>query len=266
MPLSSDAPSWSRVAQAEATWRAPVLVTVVETKGSTPRKAGARMLVDADGTCPVQDAALPHPEGTIGGGAVEAQAIRLAFEAWASAAPLVRRMALGAEMGMCCGGSMTFLAQPLIEQPTLIILGLGHVGAAVARLAAECGFRVVGVDPRTDLAEQVEPWLHQQVTDYDPETLASLPDGPHVHALVVTHDHALDQELVEALLERPLASLQMLGSQRKSIRCRTRLEAKGFSAQAIASLHAPAGLEIAAETPAEIAVALVGYLIKQRRG
>ena len=55
--------------------------------------------------------------------------------------------------------------------------------AAVARLAAECGFRVVGVDPRTDLAEQVEPWLHQQVTDYDPETLASLPDGPHVHAL-----------------------------------------------------------------------------------
>ena len=119
--LEQDAPSWSRVAQAEATWRAPVLVTVVETKGSTPRKAGARMLVDADGACPVQDAALPHPEGTIGGGAVEAQAIRLAL-AWASAAPWCDGWRW-VPRWMCCGGSMTLLAQPLIEQPTLIILG-----------------------------------------------------------------------------------------------------------------------------------------------
>ena len=241
-------------------------MTVVDTSGSTPRKIGARMLVEALSECPSEDHLLPHPEGTIGGGAVEAQAIRLAFEAWSVGAPIIRRMALGAEMGMCCGGTMTFLAQPLIERPTLIIFGLGHVGAAVARLSKECGFRVVGVDARTELCAQAEPWLDDCESDFDPETLDALPTGIHVHVLVVTHNHALDQELVEALLDRPYGSFQMLGSQRKALRCRTRLEAKGFAPEAIESLHSPAGLSIPAETPTEIAVALVAYLVQLRRG
>ena len=121
------------------------------------------------------------------------------------------------------------MAQPLIERPTLIIFGLGHVGAAVARLSKECGFRVIGVDARTELCDQAAPWMDDCQTDFDPETLDVLPTGKHVHALVVTHNHALDQELVEALLNRPYGSLQMLGSQRKALRCRTRLEAKGFA-------------------------------------
>ena len=266
MALSSESPDWARIAEAEATWDAPVLVTVVDTSGSTPRKVGARMLVEAQGDCPSEDHLLAHPEGTIGGGAVEAQAIRLAYESWALGAPIVRRMALGAEMGMCCGGSMTFLAQPLIERPTLIIFGLGHVGAAVARLSKECGFRVIGVDARVELCDQVAPWMDDCQTDFDPETLDALPTGNHVHALVVTHNHALDQELVEALLNRPYGSLQMLGSLRKALRCRTRLEAKGFAPEAIEALHSPAGLAIPAETPAEIAVALVAYLVQLRRG
>ncbi len=266
MTLSSESPDWARIAEAETSWNAPVMVTVVETSGSTPRKIGARMLVEAHGDCPAEDHLLPHPEGTIGGGAVEAQAIRLAFEAWTLGAPIVRRMALGAEMGMCCGGSMTFLVQPLIERPTLIVFGLGHVGAAVVRLSKECGFRVVGVDARHELCNQASPWLDECKTDFDPETLDALPTGQHVHVLVVTHNHALDQELVEAMLNRPHRSLQMLGSQRKALRCRTRLEAKGFAPEAIESLHSPAGLAISAETPAEIAVALVAYLVQLRRG
>jgi xanthine dehydrogenase accessory factor len=266
MTLTSESPDWARIAEAESTWAAPVMVTVVNTSGSTPRKVGARMLVDAQGDCPEEDADLPHPEGTVGGGAVEAQAIRLAFEAWRAGGSLVRRTVLGAEMGMCCGGTMTLMAQPLIERPTLIVFGLGHVGAAVARLSTECGFRVVGVDGRDELTEQASPWLDAIHQDFDPETLAALPDGDHVHALIVTHDHGLDQELVEALINRPFASLQMLGSQRKALRCRTRLEAQGLTPERIESLHSPAGYDIDAETPAEIAVALVAYLVKQRRG
>ena len=197
---------------------------------------------------------------------VEAQAIRMGFEAWRRGGALVRRLTLGAEMGMCCGGTMTMMAQPLIERPTLVVLGLGHVGAAVARMAAECGFRVVGVDGRPELMTQARCWLDSAYDDFDPETVAALPEGEHVHALVVTHDHALDQELVEMLLGRPFASLQMLGSKRKALRCRTRLEAKGFAADQIDSLHCPAGMDIDAETPAEIAVALVAHLVKLRRG
>jgi xanthine dehydrogenase accessory factor len=264
MSLSSESPDWARIAEAESDWAAPVLVTVVDTSGSTPRKIGARMLLEAAGECPAKDADLPHPEGTIGGGAVEAKGIRLAFDAWRRGGALVRRIVLGAEMGMCCGGSMTLMAQPLIERPTLVIFGLGHVGAAVARLAAECGFRVVGVDGRAELMDQSRCWLDEGLADFDPETVDSIPDGAHV--LVVTHDHALDQELVERLLGRPFASLQMLGSKRKALRCVTRLQAKGFTADSIAALRSPAGMDINSETPAEIAVALVAHLVKLRRG
>jgi xanthine dehydrogenase accessory factor len=264
MSLSSESPDWARVAEAEKDWAAPVLVTVVDTSGSTPRKIGARMLLEAVGECPTHDADLIHPEGSIGGGAVEAQGIRLGFEAWRRGGGLIRRIVLGAEMGMCCGGSMTLMAQPLIERPTLVIFGLGHVGAAAARLAAECGFRVVGVDGRAELMEQSRCWLDDALEDFDPETVDSVPDGAHV--LVVTHDHALDQELVERLLGRPFASLQMLGSKRKALRCVTRLRAKGFAANDIDAFRSPAGMDIGAETPAEIALALVAYLVKLRRG
>ena len=168
-------------------------------------------------------------------------------------------------MGMCCGGSMTFMVQPLVERPTLLIFGLGHVGMALARLAGPCGFRVVGIDARPPQREEAEPWLEACHTDFDPETLALLPEGAHVHALIVTHDHALDQTLVEALIERAFGSLQMLGSMRKALRFRTRLEAQGFPAETIAKLRSPAGLDIGSETPAEIAVSLMAELIQKRR-
>jgi xanthine dehydrogenase accessory factor len=263
--MNSASPSWERLAQAAHELDAPVVVTVVETSGSTPRKTGARMLVEVSGACPEDDAALPSPEGTVGGGAVEAQAIRLAFEAWAAGHPRVQRIALGAEMGMCCGGSMTLMAQPLVERPTLLIFGLGHVGMALARLAAPCGFRVVGIDARAPQRAEAEPWLEACHVDFDPETLALLPEGPHVHALIVTHDHGLDQTLVEQLIERAFGSLQMLGSMRKALRFKTRLEAQGFPAETIAKLRSPAGLDIGSETPAEIAVSLMAELIKKRR-
>jgi xanthine dehydrogenase accessory factor len=266
MGIDADAPSWARIAKAGAGATPSVLVTVVAASGSTPRKVGARMLVEVQGAPPADDAALPHPEGTVGGGAVEIAGIRLAFEAAHCSGTLVRKVSLGAELAMCCGGTMTLMAQPLIDRPTLLVLGLGHVGAAVVRLASECGFRVEGIDARASMRDPIEPYCEALHQDFDPETLAALPDGSQVHALVVTHDHDLDQQLVEALLRRPFASLQMLGSMRKAIRCRQRLEAHGFSAAEIARLRCPAGLKISAETPAEIAIAVVADLVAQRRG
>ena len=102
-------------------------------------------------------------------------------------------------------------------------------------------------------------------TDFDPETLAGLPKGPQTHCLVVTHDHGLDQELVEALIGEDFASFSMLGSQRKALRFRQRLEQQGLSKEVIERMESPAGLDLPAETPAEIAVAIVGALIAKRR-
>ncbi|MBM64760.1 MAG: xanthine dehydrogenase accessory protein XdhC [Myxococcales bacterium] len=265
MSLDADSPGWQRLAQVESEWAAPVLVSVVATSGSTPRKAGARMLVDAKGTAPVKAEDFPHPEGTIGGGAVEVTGMRMAWEAWEKGHPVLREVPLTAQLGMCCGGTMTLLAQPVREEPILLILGAGHVGQAVGRLASECGFAVTMVDAREELCASGLSFARRVETDFDPETLAALPRGPQTHCLVVTHDHGLDQELVEALIADEFASFSMLGSQRKALRFRQRLEQRGFAPEVIGRMESPAGLDLPAETPAEIAVAVVGELIRKRR-
>jgi len=265
MSLQADSPDWRRLAEVEHAWAAPVLVTVVATSGSTPRKAGARMLVNAQGPMPEKPEDFPHPEGTIGGGAIEVTGLRLAWEAWQQGHPVLRVVPLTAQLGMCCGGTMTLLAQPVREEPILVILGAGHVGQAVGRLASECGFAVIMVDPREELYGGGLPFARRVETDFDPETLADLPRGPQTHCLVVTHDHGLDQELVEALIGEDFASFSMLGSQRKALRFRHRLEQQGLANEIIERMESPAGLNLPAETPAEIAVAIVGELIRKRR-
>jgi xanthine dehydrogenase accessory factor len=265
-PLSPECPSWAAIAAAAEGMCAPVLVTVVETSGSTPRKAGARLLVDADGDPPKRAEDFPFPSGTIGGGAVEIEGLRLAWEAWGAGGPLLRRVPLGAELAMCCGGTMTLFAQPLVERPTLLLFGAGHVGAAVCQLAASCGFAVTVVDDRQALLDNCSPWAADTRDNDEPETLAGLPDGAHVHVLIATRDHALDQRLVEALIERPFTSFNMLGSQRKALRFKARLTSAGVPDEVIGRLRSPAGLDVGAQSPYEIAVAVVGGLIALRRG
>jgi xanthine dehydrogenase accessory factor len=264
--LSPESPSWEAIAEAAKGLTAPVLVTVVETSGSTPRKAGARMLVDAHSEVPQRPEAFPFPDGTIGGGAVEIEGLKLAWEAWSARGALIRRVPLGAELAMCCGGSMTLFAQPLVERPALLLFGAGHVGAAVCQLAASCGFEVTVIDDREELLDSCRPWARATFSDDEPETLGALPDGDQVHVLIVTRDHALDQRLVEALIARPFASFNMLGSQRKALRFKARLASAGFDEQIIGRLRSPAGLDLGAQTPFEMAVAVVGGLISLRRG
>jgi xanthine dehydrogenase accessory factor len=100
-----------------------------------------------------------------------------------------------------------------------------------------------------------------------PETyLSGLTTTDRDYAVVVTHDHALDQRLVQALLRRPLAFVGMIGSVPKQRKFALRLRARGFSDAEIARLHTPLGMPIGAETPEEIAVSAMGEIIAVRRG
>ncbi|MFZ5443856.1 MAG: XdhC family protein, partial [Myxococcota bacterium] len=100
-----------------------------------------------------------------------------------------------------------------------------------------------------------------------PEVVArALEGGPHVYGCVVTHDHPLDQACVEALVRKPLAWLGVIGSERKALRFRQRLEAAGFSKDETARFECPMGVAIDALTPQEIAVSIVARLIAVRRG
>lgn len=236
------------------------LCTVTATSGSTPRKAGASMVVLADGS---EAGAI---EGTVGGGAVEHQVRRAALDAIAACRPASVELALTTQLGMCCGGQMTVFIEPLRARPPCILFGAGHVGQALCSVAAAAGFDVTVADPRAELlnAERL-PAAIALIDDYEAEDFDRLPFGPDAFVVVATHDHPTDQALVERALPREWRYLAMIGSQRKARLTRERCRAKGIDEERVARLVSPAGVDIGAETPEEIAISIVAQMIEVRR-
>ncbi|MBI5511840.1 MAG: XdhC family protein [Deltaproteobacteria bacterium] len=248
---------WERLAGLRAANERAVLVTVVATRGSTPRKPGAKMLFFPDG----------HIEGTVGGGKVEHVIRTAAARVLANEQAAVVTHNLTTELAMCCGGQMTFFLEPIMSQPVLIVFGCGHVGTALIEAALPLGFDIVAVD---DLVENANPERLPQATriinSYEPEDLRDLPTGDNVYTVILTREHAFDQRLLEHCITRPGRYLGVIGSERKAQMQRERLAAKGFDAALVDKVRCPIGLDIGAETPAEIAVSICAELTRSRRG
>jgi xanthine dehydrogenase accessory factor len=244
----------ARIAEIEASGSSAAVVTIVRTSGSTPREMGARMLVHPDGAI----------EGTIGGGKIEQEAIAEATAAIGEGRPRHLEFKLTQELGMCCGGQVALFIEPVIPSPRLIIFGAGHVGAALSRLATHAGFVVHVADEREELLDPKRLAEARQLHDAldDP----ALPFSAGAFVMVTTHDHALDQALVEKALKKPSRWLGLIGSRRKAELTKERLVHKGFSADEVARVRCPVGLAIRAETPEEIAIAILSEMIAVRRG
>jgi xanthine dehydrogenase accessory factor len=155
----------------------------------------------------------------------------------------------------------------------VVLLGAGHVGRAVGSLAATCGFDVIPCDDGdTGALDEPMPWAQQVVESFDPAEIERAVGGfgGDDLMLIVTRDHAVDQRVLEQVLRRDeLGFLGMIGSRGKVGRFYKRLVAKGLISgpddPAWQRLAAPIGLDIGAETPAEIAVAVVAQLVAVRR-
>ncbi|MDP2344464.1 MAG: XdhC family protein [Deltaproteobacteria bacterium] len=239
---------------------APAAVcTVVCTKGSTPRKAGATMLVVDDGTD------FGAIEGTVGGGAIEHEIRRQALEVIATMRPRLVEIPLTTVLGMCCGGSVSVFIESLRTRPPCVLFGAGHVGAVLCTLATKAGFDVTVVDPRDELRERCTDAVDLRDSYDHDDDYAGLPFANDCFVVVATHDHAGDQRIVEKVLTRSFAFLALVGSQRKALLTRERLANKGFDDDVIASLRCPAGLDIGAETPEEIALSVVAQMVQVRR-
>lgn len=230
-----------------------VMASVVRTSGSTPRSSGARMLVAASG----------ETIGSIGGGRVEYEIIKAAKEILAHGKSQLLEFELTQDLAMCCGGQMSVFVEVIQPAPQLVIFGAGHVGCAVAELAARTGFAVFVVDEREDLLTPAR--LPQVRRLFDDHQDAEIPLTASTYVLVATHDHQLDQRLVERCLQHPHQWLGLIASRRKAELTRQRLRQKNFSEPDIAHVRAPVGLDIAAETPEEIAVSILAELIAHRR-
>lgn len=237
--------------------RRAALVTVVGVNGSAPRSAGARMLVYADGGL----------VGTVGGGAWEHRLQAEAAAAIEEGRPRRVRAHLTRELGMCCGGAMEAFIEPLDPAEPLVIYGAGHVGRAVARMAAPLGFQISLIDDRPEWLDAEGLPAGVSVLEQDPRrAVPHTARGARSLHLIVTHDHALDQELVEALIGEDVGWLGMIGSRTKVDRFLLRLRAAGVPAERLRRLRAPVGLDLGGERPEEIALSVCAELVARRHG
>jgi xanthine dehydrogenase accessory factor len=250
----------------QAEGRAAAVVEVAGHRGSVPREAGTRMLVSAR-----------EAVGTIGGGHLEQQAIERA-RALLRGEPIAteQHLPLGPALGQCCGGAVTLRYTPLaLARPadwagpaprfTLQLYGAGHVGRAIVKLLEGIACRVQWIDERETEFPAVPSAAHVERLCVEPveAEVASAPPGAFY--LVLTHSHALDLAITEAILRRgDFGFLGLIGSKTKRARFIHRFEARGLAAASIARLTCPIGLPgITGKEPEVIAVAVVAQLLQQ---
>jgi xanthine dehydrogenase accessory factor len=150
---------------------------------------------------------------------------------------------------------------------TLIIVGAGHIAQPLCEIGYMLGFRTVVIDDRWAFANR-ERFPHAtdiRVGAFE-ETLNSLDINEHSYVVVVTRGHVWDEASVKAVLRRNPAYVGMIGSKRRAKTTLERLGEEGYSSEELSRIHTPLGLDIAAETPAEIAVAIAAELVRVRRG
>ena len=232
-----------------------VLATVVRVAGSTPRDAGARMLLLADGSI----------RGTVGGGVREADVIAAARELLRAVvracSPSTSTRVCGGGEGPVCGGRMEVYMERIDPARRAVIAGAGHVGHALARILAVLEFRVVIVDPRPEWASAERFPGATLVHKPFPEGIAGLDLAPADAVVLVTPGHQHDRESLRRALDTEASYVGMIGSKTKVATVFQALREEGVADEQLARVHAPIGLAIGAETPAEIAVAIAAEII-----
>jgi xanthine dehydrogenase accessory factor len=233
------------------------LATVVRAQGSTPREAGAKMLVYADGSI----------MGTVGGSAVEGRVIATAQQALADGRPQLLDFDLTErdQLGMLCGGQMQVFVDVITPAPQLVLFGAGHVAQEVARIGAQLGFAVVVVDGRPEWANAARfPQAQRLIIASLDEAVAQITFTPQTYIAIMTGEHYSDEVALRRVVGLPAAYIGLIGSQRKVKTIFEHLRADGVPEEQLARVHAPIGLPIGGETPAEIAVSIAAELVQVR--
>jgi xanthine dehydrogenase accessory factor len=246
-----------KLAELRDAGRPVAVVTVVGVSGSTPREVGAKMLVTADAFF-----------GTIGGGHLEQLATADARRCLAEAQARTFRYPLGAKAGQCCGGVMDILVEPLNVGPRLYLFGGGHVGQAICQVLEGTPFDVHLIEERAEWSDAatLPGSVRRHLVEPDEFIAEASFDATRTYVAVMTHRHDLDQEIVAALVRKPLRFLGLIGSAAKWHRFQQRLLARGYSEAELARVSCPIGLPIGGKSPKEVAVSVASELIALHHG
>lgn len=247
---------FEKLVEASQEGKSVCLCIVIETKGAVPRHAGSKMLVYRDG----------FTVGTVGGGAVENKTVEAALQALEDGKPQILNYTLDPRdenaVGVC-GGDVSVYIEPQMSMPVLLVLGAGHVGRSVAKFGQLLNFRVIVSDDRTDLLTS------QQIpgkVEFLPCLMSEIPQHLEINSQVyivgVSRGSEVDIEGLPALLEFEPAYLGLIGSLKRWGTTKKALQDLGLSADKIAKIKSPIGIDIEAETPDEIAISILAEVIE----
>ena len=229
------------------------LCTVVGSKGSSPRKSGAKMMVRYDG----------YIKFTIGGGHLEQKVIENAIEVIKLGKPSLFEHKLIFDHGMCCGGTVEIFIEPIMNTKKLYIFGAGHTGDALAKISPDVDFEVVVIDERVEIVDDLS--LNPEVIIVNKshkQFLKTMSFDEHTYIVVLTHNHTYDKEIVEFCAQQKFAYLGMIGSQRKvEISKKGFVSSKSLTEEQMSKIDWPIGLDINAITPGEIAISILAKII-----
>ncbi|MDA8082654.1 MAG: XdhC/CoxI family protein [Nitrospiraceae bacterium] len=237
--------------------RPAALATIVQTVGSSPQKQGAKMIVRDDGSI----------LGTLGGGCIEAEVIQAACMAIRDGQPATVPFELTEKQGgLVCGGRVLVYIEPVLPEPELVILGAGHVGNALAKIAKFSGFRVIVTDDRAEYANRDNVPEADEIVVHDFGGIFSkVPSGRSTYVVIATRGHNHDLDALKAALKTEAHYIGLLGSRRKKALLFKMLREAGFSQGDIDRVIVPVGLSIGSVTPEEIAVSIMAQIIRKRR-
>ena len=260
MTDDSPRPFWSELAECEARGVPHVLVILLETKGSAPQSAGAKMLIREQGL----------PIGTVGGGKIEAAAIRFSRELLREEGPGLElrevEWNLQRDIGMTCGGAVRLLFHVRrFSAWTIAIFGAGHIVQALVPLLQTLDASVLCFDSRPEWLEKLPP--HPRFTarlmENPADSVRELPERAYV--LSITQGHGTDVPvLIEAFRRGCFPFIGCIGSEIKARQLRGELEAAGISREVLGSLRCPLGWPIGGNDPAEIAISIAAQMLQER--
>lgn len=248
------------ISEAQERGESVALCTITESRGSTPRHAGSKMLVYEDGRF----------TGTVGGGELEHRVLDEAMIAIFEGKPTKLNYSMTdparGDPGVC-GGQVEVFVEPILPKERIVVIGGGHVGKAVAHLAKWLGFWVAVCDDRVEFCS---PEMNPDADEFFPVPMEELPKHLNInrgtYLLLTTRGSNVDVLGLPPLLESKARYIGVIGSKRRFAATIQGLKEKGVSDEAIARIHSPMGLELNAETPEEIALSMMAEIIMLKHG
>lgn len=229
------------------------VATVIETQGSVSAKTGSKAVIGGDGRVAA---------GWVGGGCAEGTVCHAALDALETGDSTIIDLDLDDEVlgtGMPCGGTMRVFVEPVRPKPRLWILGHGKVAETLCAIGATIGFEVAVDDPLADRAKYPQA-AQLLVDDFDYRRL----DPQAEDCVIVATQHKGDHESMARCLRSPVTYIALIASRKRSKLVLDYLREQGFSETELARVYAPAGLDLGARTPEEIALSVLSEIVMLR--